>query len=328
MARRGFLHVLNGDAVRVPLEQSTVPGVLLVYPDILHEGPTPLVTGDEWRRVRSRFLADGDPAREEAILQGYRQTDATLESYGDVDEVVFWFEHDLFDQLLLIRHLHWLSNVADRRGTRFSLICIGEFPGVPGFAGLGQLNAGQLASLLEPRAPLTDQQVALGARAWEAYCATEPVGREEFAGTPSSALPFLAGAFRRHLEDFPSTRNGLSRSERQILEAVGDGKVSPGEAFMRAARMEEAVFMGDSTFWTIATRLASAPHPLIALDVQPRPERLPTGSLRLTDTGRDVLAGRADHVTLNGLDRWMGGAHLTPSRYWRWDGRKLGVAHR
>ena len=230
------------------------------------------------------------------------------------DEVVFWFEHDLFDQLLLIRHLHWLSGVADRHGTRFSLICIGEFPGVPGFAGLGQLNAEQLASLLESRVPITDQQVALGARAWEAYCATDPGGREVFAGTPSSALPFLAGAFRRHLEDFPSTRNGLSRSERQILEAVGDGKVSPGEAFMRAARMEEAVFMGDSTFWTIATRLASAPHPLIALDVQPRPERLPTGSLRLTDTGRGVLAARADHVTLNGLDRWMGGAHLTPSR--------------
>ena len=156
MARRGFLHVLNGDSVRVPLERSTVQGVLLVYPDILHEGPTPLVTGDEWRRVRSRFLADGDPAREQAILQGYRETDATLESYGDVDEVVFWFEHDLFDQLLLIRHLHWLSRVADRRGTRFSLICIGEFPGVPGFAGLGQLNAEQLASLLEPRVPITD----------------------------------------------------------------------------------------------------------------------------------------------------------------------------
>jgi hypothetical protein len=33
-----------------------------------------------------------------------------------------------------------------------------------------------------------------------------------------------------------------------------------------------------------------------------------------------VLAGEADHVTLNGLDRWIGGVHLhgrhTP---WRWD---------
>ena len=81
--------------------------------------------------------------------------------------------------------------------------------------------------------------------------------------------------------------------------------------------------MGDSTFWTIATRLASAPHPLIALDVQPMPDRLPTGSMRITDIGREVLTGQADHVTLNGLDRWMGGAHLTPSHHWRWDGQGL-----
>ena len=31
-----------------------------------------------------------------------------LEPYQDHEEVVFWFEHDLLDQLLLIRHLWWL----------------------------------------------------------------------------------------------------------------------------------------------------------------------------------------------------------------------------
>ena len=33
-----------------------------------------------------------------------------------------------------------------------------------------------------------------------------------------------------------------------------------------------------------------------------------------------VLAGDADHVRLNGIDRWIGGVHLR-GRYprWRWD---------
>ncbi len=32
-----------------------------------------------------------------------------------------------------------------------------------------------------------------------------------------------------------------------------------------------------------------------------------------------VLEGRADHVTLNGIDRWIGGVHLTPDNLWRFD---------
>ena len=42
--------------------------------------------------------------------------------------------------------------------------------------------------------------------------------------------------------------------------------------------------------------------------------------LRLTEAGREVLAGRRDHVALNGVDRWIGGVHLTGTDVpWRWD---------
>jgi hypothetical protein len=34
-------------------------------------------------------------------------------------------------------------------------------------------------------------------------------------------------------------------------------------------------------------------------------------AVHLTASGGEVLAGRADHVRLNGVDRWIGGTHLT-----------------
>ncbi len=37
------------------------------------------------------------------------------------------------------------------------------------------------------------------------------------------------------------------------------------------------------------------------------------------------LAGRTDHMALNGIDRWMGGVHLTDGR-WRWDPQKRWLA--
>ena len=41
--------------------------------------------------------------------------------------------------------------------------------------------------------------------------------------------------------------------------------------------------------------------------------------LRLTGPGERVLAGHADRVTLLGVDRWVGGTHVTPGTAWRWD---------
>ena len=39
--------------------------------------------------------------------------------------------------------------------------------------------------------------------------------------------------------------------------------------------------------------------------------------LRLTATGERTLRGEADRVELLGLDRWIGGTHLTSGNAWR-----------
>jgi len=49
----------------------------------------------------------------------------------------------------------------------------------------------------------------------------------------------------------------------------------------------------------------------------------------ITDTGRRVLAGELDRVQVAGLDRWLGGTHLTPANAWRReDGRVVAPADR
>src|SRR6185312_8094897 len=98
-----MLHILNGDSTRMSIEQSGLPGTFLVWPDVLYEGPTPLATGDEWIRARVGHLGKLTSKADEEIAEGYRRTEAMLESFRDHDEIVFWLEHYLFDQLLLIR---------------------------------------------------------------------------------------------------------------------------------------------------------------------------------------------------------------------------------
>ena len=364
-----LLHVLNGDCTRVGVERSGLPGELTVWADVLHEGPTPGgLSRAAWRSVRARHLASLDGQSEQQILEGLRRWDAALDRYREYDEVVFWLEHDLFDQLLLIRHLHWLSTLNDRTSITFSLICIDSFPGVEHFTGLGPLRPEQLATLLDVRVPISERQIAVGETAWDAFCAPEPLRLQQWLHADTAAatrsvrlqpddtaavrsvrlqpdlgeldatrsvrlqpdlgeLPWLRGGLVRHLQDYPAFRDGLARSERQILTAVDEGALSPVSAFHATQRMEERIYMGDATFWSIMRRLAAARQPLLTITSSDGPSRemLPDAQLELTRTGREVLHGRADHVAINGIDRWMGGVHLIDGR-WRWKGQ--GIADR
>ena len=93
-----------------------------------------------------------------------------LATFSEHDEVVLWFEQDLFCQVHLTYLLNWFAS----RGlgyTRLTLICVDEFPGVQIFHGLGQLNENQLLSLFPQRRETTKQQLELASTAWQAYCA-------------------------------------------------------------------------------------------------------------------------------------------------------------
>jgi RNA polymerase sigma factor (sigma-70 family) len=325
-----FLHVLNGDAVRVTLEHSDVPGAFAVYAEVLHEGPVLPDSGTRaWREARSRYLSARDYLPYADALRNLEAWDGKLEAFGDYDEVVLWFEHDLFDQLLLVRHLDWFSRRPLGR-TALSLICIGEFPGFEPFHGLGQLNPEQLTSLLGTREPVSAAQRALGARAWRAFTASDPLELDALARTGDTrVLAFLAGALQRFLEEYPALSTGLPRTERQILELLAAEPMTPKRLFVAMQRLEERVFMGDTTFWMRVLDVASGPTPLVSLDVEPLDDdpsgglALPNGTVSITDAGRAVLAGAADWVRLNGFDRWLGGVHLSAAPggdvQWRYD---------
>jgi hypothetical protein len=232
---------------------------------------------------------------------------------------VLWFEADLYDQLQLIQivaKLHELKVPA----SRITLICIGEYPGIAHFGGLGELKADQLSRLPAMAAmPLTTTALEHATRAWTLFRAPDPSGLGEIAAKPMRELRFVAEAFDRLSREYPSTRDGLSLTERRIVAAVAEGAPTAGAAFVRVGARETRPFLGDDWCYDAMTRLARAPNPL--LEAEPATGAVaPHSRLRLTDVGRRVLDGREDHVALNGIDRWIGGVHLHGRELrWRWN---------
>ena len=315
-----MLHITNGDSAAGLIRACGVGGDVLPWRDVLHEGPVPAgLNLEQLSRARASFIADQGWGRLAQTQEQFRERDRALSDLGRHEEVVLWFEHDLYDQLQILQILDRIGRHDGAGGTNFSLICIDRFPGIDRFVGLGQLEPPQAASLFPGRRPVTEAQIELAIRAWQAFRSPDPTAVGDVLSTDGSDLPFLAAALWRHLEQFPAVRNGLGRTEQQILDRAALGETSAADLFRNDQTREARPFLGDLTFFSYLERLADAPRPLVRV-ASAGPDGGGDRRVVLTDVGRDVLTGRSDAVDLNGVDRWWGGVHQTGrSPLWRWD---------
>jgi hypothetical protein len=312
----GMLLITNGDSAAGRIGASDLTGEILPWRDVLHEGPIPDgLSLEELSDVRARFLAErGWTTRAEAE-RDFAWRNATLAGYGDHEEVVFFFEHDLYDQLQLIQLLDWFSG-RDLEGTRLSIAQSDEY--------VGLLGPERVRSLFQDRLEATEEQLDLGSTAWEAFRSPDPTAVLGMIEAGTRALPFLAPALHRHLEQFPSTTNGLSRSEHQALEAIDEGSSSMAEAFAAHQEREQPLFLSDAVFASYLKDLGDAREPLVRLEGgvevgDPAQRDLWNQQMVLTAKGREVLRGDEDRVRLIGIERWLGGVHLSSEAPWRWD---------
>ncbi len=325
-----MLHITNGDVAVARMREGGLPGAFLPWQDLLHEGPVPVTESlAQLTALRARYLAQAGYGTELKIHDQLKARDARLARAAEHDDVVLWFEHDLYDQLQLLQVLDWMATHG--REARLSLVIVGNYPGIARFVGLGQLTPGQIAGLLGSRVPALPEHFETARRAWAAFRESTPQAWARLLSQKAPAMPYLQGAVLRMLEELPSTRNGLSRSERTTLGLISDGASGPHEIFAGVQALEERPFMSDWAFWRLLARLARPPVPMIEVEGGARffyPPRVPDGAefaaQRMTPTaeGREVLENHSDAVRLRGIDSWMGGTHLETHSAWRWDEEK------
>ena len=299
------LHVTNGDTVLYLFKKAGITGTHLAWRDALYEGPVPIAALEETSAYRASFASArgyGNPIK---IIHDFERRDAQLRRAPEFQEVVLWFEHDLYDQLQILQVLTALETL-DLEPGRVSIVQSDHY--------LGTMTADELSPLLARRRTVTAATFRSARRAWERFTSASPLDLYVASKEDAIGLPFLRAALQRLCEEYPWTRDGLSRSQRQALEAVAQGAARDEELFRRAQAREEAGFMSDGTFAKIIGDLQSAPAPLIESDGE---------ALAVTALGRRILAGDADWLESAGIDRWIGGVHLHSSSIARWDDEKV-----
>jgi hypothetical protein len=321
LATSRFLHVTNGSCTTRLIHAAGIPGTLSIWADPLYEGPVPGgLTDAELLDVRARHLARPSGQASADLVNDMRQWRAVIDDRDSYDELVLWFEHDLFDQLNLIQLLAWCRTRLPS-SKPVSLVCVGSFPGRPRFMGLGELTPDELASLLDTRQRISDAQYQLADVAWQAFRAPTPEALNRLRLGHTTALPYLAAAITRFLQEYPWTTDGLSRTERRFLELSAAGPVALSAAFPRMHDHEDAYYVTDTSIAELADSLSRTSPPLLTVaPAQAGDEGWLRGAITITDTGRGVLAGRQDKIEAFGIDRWLGGVHLQgDAASWRWD---------
>jgi len=314
------LNITNGDSAAGTLNEAGVEGKIISWRDVLHEGPVDSsLSLEELSSQRARFIAERRWDDFAHVSGDFAERDRVLQHLDYFDDVVLWFEDDLYDQLQLIQLLDFLSRGA-ARGKTISLIQVDGY--------IPPLSAPKLKELDEKRSRVTSEQFDLARRAWKAFGSEDPAAISRLLDEKTSALPYLAAALGRHLEEFPAVGSGLSRSEREAITAIEEGHVTPVAAFLEVAKKQTSIFLGDIIFYSYLERLSGRKNALVTWKdgsavVSPTAQsarEFVDGELAVTPLGRDVLAGKRDWQTINTQTRWLGGVEIAPGgKGWRWD---------
>lgn len=240
----------------------------------------------------------GNPIK---LIHDFERRDALIRRANEFDEVVLWFEHDLYDQLQLLQALTALEEL-DLEPGRVCVVQTDHY--------LAGMTVDEIFPLLPKRRNATPAIFKSARRTWERFTSGSAADLYAAASEDAIGLPYLRAAMRRLCEEYPWVRDGLSRSQRQALYAAAQGPARPDELYARAQSREEAYFLGERVFAKILEDLAAGDGALLEEG---------EGTLVPTVLGRRVIAGDADWLDEHAIDRWIGGMHFVSESATRWD---------
>lgn len=289
------LHITNGDSFTQRLLELKFKGDIITWREMLCEGKTETNVGSEsfWK-TRFDYLHKNYNVSKSWFIEKTLKEYRSLCNHKQQDEIILWFEYDLFCQINMLAVISWLKT--HRRHAHITLACSGDQEGSEKLLSLGDLNEDQIRKLFKNRISLSQDDIEYADYVWQLYCSDNPIRLENLSDYGNYQFAYLKPTIETHLKRFPTIKNGLNELENHILKVAAEEKPRSKKAFMNLLLKDQGWYgFGDSQYQRILQTL--------------KPLFQTMSPARLNEKGMQILQNKTSFYSdLRNNEAYLGGA--------------------
>ncbi|MGB5319235.1 DUF1835 domain-containing protein, partial [Eudoraea sp.] len=249
------LHITNGDSFTQRLNSLKLKGDIITWREMLCEGKTETNVGSEsfWK-TRFDFLHKNYNVSKSWFVEKTLKEYRSLCNHKQQDQIILWFEYDLFCQVNMLAVLSWLKK--HRRYAEIYLVCSGNEDQTDKLYGLNELRDDQLLRLYDKKTKLSQNDIEYADYVWQLYCSDNPIRLENLLEFDNNQFEYLPDAIKAHLKRFPSIKNGLNELENRILDiSIKDKPKSKKELLSNLITNQGIYGFGDTQYERVISTL-------------------------------------------------------------------------
>lgn len=290
------LHIANGDDIAEKIASLGLPGEVIVWREMLCEGPTSFVLdSEEFIRLRTNFLSATYKIGEEDYRKQFIKELNKLTVINGYDEVVLWFEFDLFSHINMLAAIsHLLEN---KKKEPVSLVCSKKLKGEKEFSPLSQLSAKHLKNHYDCRISLSKEDLLIAGHMWQLYNCDNPQKLKTQIKKKTN-FEYLSSCIRAHIERFPNSKNGLNSLEKNILKLIEKNNITSMNQLIGYTLEYQGYYgLGDIQVKRMIDKLSLF---YVVEDIK----------IRLTNEGKEALDSSRNFYRTLQNDEYLGGVKM------------------
>lgn len=212
------LHITNGDSLNDRLTSMDIPGDFAVWREMLCEGKTVAnLASDAFRKARIAFFKKKYPDQVGLYDDQFGSQLAIIAEAHQYDDVVLWFEYDLFCHINMLACISFLRACGYKGNTY--LVCSGWVDGEKELKALGELTDVQLKEHYTQKVLLDNHDLFLADDLWRLYCSNDHLKLKPQRAKDSN-FKYLSNCISAHKERFPHLKTGLNTLETNMLRLI------------------------------------------------------------------------------------------------------------
>lgn len=220
------LHIVNGDSTKELLREAGLTEPIIVWREMLCEGPcVPTVGSTEFWEKRAQFIGEYIPGHSKLDYWNkiVKELDRIKDFLKQTDEIVLWFEYDLFCQINLLACLTYLGEL--NLVIPISLV-LPEFEGENQLKSLGYHEPGEILNLLPEKKRVSQKEMLLAKKLWNLWCAHNYDKMIDVLKKKTTTFIYLDKAIQQHVLYRTRNEQGKTMLEIYISSLIADPEMN------------------------------------------------------------------------------------------------------